>query len=181
MVQPGPAGDHCVLRAICCIWSSIGSRKNWFADSSSNVSPLRSKIDQPRLSAALQRLFDREGLAPDEADRQQLAAAVSALASQRWPAARELERPPRWRGCSRCCAPARPEPRIALAAPTGKAAARLEEAVRAATAQLDLRISSDWASFRPHVASITGLAALESQPVPTRCHESAAARRRDRR
>jgi exodeoxyribonuclease V alpha subunit len=36
-------------------------------------------IDQSRLSAAFPRLFDHEGLAPGEADRQQLAAAVSAL------------------------------------------------------------------------------------------------------
>ncbi len=37
------------------------------------------EIDQRQLSAALPRLFDHEGLAPGEADRQQLAAAVSAL------------------------------------------------------------------------------------------------------
>jgi len=98
------------------------------------------KIDQPRLSAALQRLFDREGLAPDEADRQQLAAAVSALGR-----VSVLAGGP---GTGKTTTVARllallrdqpgPAPRIALAAPTGKAAARLEEAVRAATAQLDL-------------------------------------------
>ena len=98
------------------------------------------KIDQPRLSAALQRLFDHEGLAPDEADRQQLAAAVSALGR-----VSVLAGGP---GTGKTTTVARllallrdqpgPAPRIALAAPTGKAAARLEEAVRAATAQLDL-------------------------------------------
>ena len=98
------------------------------------------KIDLPRLSAALQRLFDHEGLAPDEADRQQLAAAVSALGR-----VSVLAGGP---GTGKTTTVARllallrdqpgPAPRIALAAPTGKAAARLEEAVRAATAQLDL-------------------------------------------
>ena len=96
-------------------------------------------IDQPRLSAALQRLFDHEGLAPGEADRQQLAAAVSTLGR-----VSVLAGGP---GTGKTTTVARllallrdqpgPELRIALAAPTGKAAARLEEAVRAATTQLD--------------------------------------------
>lgn len=95
-------------------------------------------IDQSRLSAALLRLFDHEGLAPGEADRQQLAAAVSALSR-----VSVLAGGP---GTGKTTTVARllallrdqsgPALRIALAAPTGKAAARLEEAVRAATAQL---------------------------------------------
>jgi exodeoxyribonuclease V alpha subunit len=96
------------------------------------------EIDQTRLSTALRRLFDHEGLAPDEQDRQQLAAAVSALGR-----VTVLAGGP---GTGKTTTVARllailrdqPEPalRIALAAPTGKAAARLEEAVRAAAAQL---------------------------------------------
>jgi exodeoxyribonuclease V alpha subunit len=96
------------------------------------------QIDQPRLSAALPRLFDHEGLAPCEADRQQLAAAVSALGS-----VSVLAGGPgtgKTTTVARLLALLRDQPgrplRIALAAPTGKAAARLEEAVRAAAAEL---------------------------------------------
>jgi exodeoxyribonuclease V alpha subunit len=97
------------------------------------------EIDQSRLAAALPRLFDHIGLAPGEADRQQLAAAVSALGR-----VSVLAGGP---GTGKTTTVARllallhdqpgPVLRIALAAPTGKAAARLEEAVRAATAQLE--------------------------------------------
>jgi exodeoxyribonuclease V alpha subunit len=97
------------------------------------------EIDQSRLSVAISRLFDHAGLAPGEADLQQLAAAVSALGR-----VSVLAGGP---GTGKTTTVARllallrdqpgPAPRIALAAPTGKAAARLEEAVRAATAQLD--------------------------------------------
>jgi exodeoxyribonuclease V alpha subunit len=96
------------------------------------------EIDQFRLAAALLRLFNHNGLRPDEADRQQLAAAVSALGR-----VSVLAGGP---GTGKTTTVARllallrdqpgPELRIALAAPTGKAAARLEEAVRAATAEL---------------------------------------------
>ena len=96
------------------------------------------EIDQSRLSAAFPRLFDHEGLAPGEADRQQLAAAVSALSR-----VSVLAGGPgtgKTTTVARLLALLRDQPgpalRIALAAPTGKAAARLEEAVRAATAQL---------------------------------------------
>jgi exodeoxyribonuclease V alpha subunit len=98
------------------------------------------EIDLSRLSTALHRLFDHEGLGADEADRQQLAAAVSALGR-----VSVLAGGP---GTGKTTTVARllallrdqpgPELRIALAAPTGKAAARLEEAVRAATAELPL-------------------------------------------
>ena len=97
------------------------------------------EIDQARLSAALPRLFDHEGLAQGEADRQKLAAAVSALGR-----VSVLAGGPgtgKTTTVARLLALLRDQPgpalRIALAAPTGKAAARLEEAVRAATAQLD--------------------------------------------
>ena len=97
------------------------------------------EIDQARLSAAMHRLFDHEGLAPGEADRQQLAAAVSALGS-----VTVLAGGPgtgKTTTVARLLALLRDQPgpalRVALTAPTGKAAARLEEAVRAAAAQLE--------------------------------------------
>jgi exodeoxyribonuclease V alpha subunit len=97
------------------------------------------EIDKSRLSAALQRLFDHEGLAPGEPDRQQLAAAVSALGR-----VTVLAGGPgtgKTTTVARLLALLRDQPgpalRVALAAPTGKAAARLEEAVRAAAAHLE--------------------------------------------
>ena len=96
-------------------------------------------IDQSRLAAALPRLFDHEGLAPGEADRQELAVAVSALGR-----VSVLAGGPgtgKTTTVARLLALLRDQPgpalRIALAAPTGKAAARLEEAVRGAAAQLE--------------------------------------------
>src|SRR5512133_40615 len=97
------------------------------------------QIDQARLSAALQRLFDHQGLEPGGADRQQLAAAVSALGS-----VTVLAGGPgtgKTTTVARLLALLRDQPgptlRVALAAPTGKAAARLEEAARAAAAHLE--------------------------------------------
>jgi exodeoxyribonuclease V alpha subunit len=97
------------------------------------------EIDQPRLAAALHRLFLHDGLAPGEADHQQLAAAVSVLGR-----VTVLAGGP---GTGKTTTVARllallkdqpgPALRVALAAPTGKAAARLEQAVRAAAAQLE--------------------------------------------
>ena len=96
-------------------------------------------IDQSRLAAALPRLFDHEGLEPGEADRQELAVAVSALGR-----VSVLAGGPgtgKTTTVARLLALLRDQPgpalRIALAAPTGKAAARLEEAVRGAAAQLE--------------------------------------------
>ena len=96
-------------------------------------------VDQSRLAAALPRLFDHGGLAPGEADRQELAVAVSALGR-----VSVLAGSPgtgKTTTVARLLALLRDQPgpalRIALAAPTGKAAARLEEAVRAAAAQLE--------------------------------------------
>ena len=93
-------------------------------------------VDEPRVREALQRLFPRVGLAEGEPDRQQLAAAVSVLSR-----VTVLAGGP---GTGKTTTVARllallhdqpgPPLRIALAAPTGKAAARLEEAVRQATA-----------------------------------------------
>ncbi len=84
-------------------------------------------VDLPRLRAALARLFPA-----DEPDRQRLAAAVSAL---RWvtvlaggPGTGKTTAVARLLALL-CDQPGKP-PRVALAAPTGKAAARLEEAVR---------------------------------------------------
>jgi len=95
-------------------------------------------VDDERAATALRRLFPRTDLARDEVDRQQLAAAVSLLSR-----VTVLAGGP---GTGKTTTVARllallrdqpgPELRIALAAPTGKAAARLEEAVRSATAGL---------------------------------------------
>ena len=94
--------------------------------------------DLPRLRTSLERLFDGDGLAPGEPDRQRLAAAVSAL---RWVTV--LAGGPgtgKTTTVARLLALLRDQPgppvRVALAAPTGKAAARLEEAVRSAARQL---------------------------------------------
>ena len=96
-------------------------------------------VDNDRVSAALRRLFPRVGLADGEVDRQQLAAAVSVLSR-----VTVLAGGP---GTGKTTTVARllallhdqpgPALRVALAAPTGKAAARLAEAVRAAAAQLE--------------------------------------------
>ena len=96
-------------------------------------------VDTDRVAAALRRLFPRTGLAGGEVDRQQLAAAVSALSR-----VTVLAGGP---GTGKTTTVARllallhdqpgPALRIALAAPTGKAAARLEEAVLAAAASLE--------------------------------------------
>ncbi|GAA2108134.1 exodeoxyribonuclease V subunit alpha [Microlunatus panaciterrae] len=95
-------------------------------------------VDAELLAGGLARIFSRRGLSETEPDRQRLAAAVSAL---RWllvlaggpgtgkttTVAKLLALLGDQRGS---------RPRIALAAPTGKAAARLEEAVRAASGTL---------------------------------------------
>jgi exodeoxyribonuclease V alpha subunit len=96
-------------------------------------------VEVPRVAAALQRLFPRTGLPDGEVDRQQLAAAVSVLSR-----VTVLAGGP---GTGKTTTVARllallrdqagPALRVALAAPTGKAAARLEEAVRTAAARLD--------------------------------------------
>src|SRR4029450_11100311 len=97
------------------------------------------EIDPTRLVVALSRLFDHQGLGPGETDNQQLAAAVSALGR-----VSVLAGSPgtgKTTTVARLLALLRDQPGAALrippAAPTGKAAARLEEAVRAATAQLE--------------------------------------------
>jgi len=95
-------------------------------------------VDHERAAAALRRLFPRSEVADDEVDRQQLAAAVSLLSR-----VTVLAGGPgtgKTTTVARLLALLRDQPgsdlRIALAAPTGKAAARLEEAVRSATAGL---------------------------------------------
>ncbi len=95
-------------------------------------------VDADRVGAALLRLFPREGLPDGEVDRQQLAAAVSVLSR-----VTVLAGGPgtgKTTTVARLLALLRDQPgpplRIALAAPTGKAAARLEEAVRSAAAGL---------------------------------------------
>ncbi len=95
------------------------------------------QVDADRLAAGLRRLFPAAG-SDSEPDAQLLAAAVTALS---WVSV--LSGGP---GTGKTTTVARllallcdqpgPPPRIALAAPTGKAAARLEEAVRGAAADL---------------------------------------------
>jgi exodeoxyribonuclease V alpha subunit len=96
-------------------------------------------VDHDRLEGALQRLFPHVGKAGHEVDRQARAAAVGVLSR-----VTVLAGGP---GTGKTTTVARllalltdqpgPRARIALAAPTGKAAARLAEAVRAASAELD--------------------------------------------
>ncbi|MFL6063071.1 MAG: exodeoxyribonuclease V subunit alpha [Friedmanniella sp.] len=99
----------------------------------------RYSVDDARATAALRRLFPRRDLPEDETDRQQLAAAVSLLSR-----VTVLAGGPgtgKTTTVARLLALLRDQPgpalRIALAAPTGKAAARLEEAVRSAAAGLE--------------------------------------------
>ena len=95
-------------------------------------------VDQGGLAAALERLFPGEGLGPDEPDLQRLAAAVCAL--------RRVSVLAGGPGTGKTTTVARvlsllrdqaDQPvRIALAAPTGKAAARLGAAIREAATRL---------------------------------------------
>jgi exodeoxyribonuclease V alpha subunit len=98
----------------------------------------RPQVDQERLGRALGRLFSGDGLAAGETDQQARAATVGVLSP-----VTVLAGGP---GTGKTTTVARllallsdqpgPAPRIALAAPTGKAAARLAEAVRTAAAEL---------------------------------------------
>ena len=75
-------------------------------------------------------------------------------------------------------------PLVALAAPTGKAAARLEEAVHAEAASLDVAPDDPRRVAQPRrvdAAPAARLAAGQPQPVPARPRQPAPARRRDRR
>ncbi|HET9650318.1 MAG TPA: exodeoxyribonuclease V subunit alpha [Microlunatus sp.] len=108
-------------------------------------------VDRERARAALDRLFRRTDLPPGEHDRQRLAAAVAVLSRVSVVAGGP--------GTGKTTTVANlltlladqpgPTPRIALAAPTGKAAARLTEAVAQARARLD---ASDRARLGPLTA-----------------------------
>lgn len=97
------------------------------------------EVDLERLVQALTRLFSGEGLSGGEVDRQARAAAVGVLSRVTVMAGGP--------GTGKTTTVARllalladqpgPLPRVALAAPTGKAAARLAEAVRTAAAELE--------------------------------------------
>ena len=129
-------------------------------------------VDLDRLRAALARRFGDDG-DPRE-DRQRLAAAVTAL--------RPLTVLAGGPGTGKTTTVAKilvllrdrpgPPPRIALAAPTGKAAARLQEAVR------DAGVDDPPTALDP--APAAGLAA-RPQPVPPRSARPAALRRGRRR
>ena len=91
-------------------------------------------------------------------------------------------RPPS-QGCWRCsgCCPDQP-PRVALAAPTGKAAARLQEAVATEAAGLQAtRAARPRSADRVDAAPAAGLASGVAEPVPPRPRQPAAVRRRGRR
>ncbi len=96
-------------------------------------------VDRQRMRVASDRLFRRDGLAEDEVDRQRLAAAVAMLSS-----VSVIAGGPGTGKTTTVAAllslladqPGR-TPRIALAAPTGKAAARLTEAVAQARERLE--------------------------------------------
>ncbi len=77
-----------------------------------------------------------------------------------------------------------PPPLVALAAPTGKAAARLEEAVHEQAAALDVDDGDPRRAAGParvDAAPAAGLAAGQPEPLPPRARQPAAARPRDRR
>lgn len=110
-------------------------------------------VDPASLTAALDALFDGAGLAPGEPDRQREAAA---LAASSW-----LTVVAGGPGTGKTTALARllavlldqaeaagaDRPRIALAAPTGKAAARMEESLAAQLATLPPRLASPLGSL----------------------------------
>ena len=96
------------------------------------------ELDQPRLRAGLDRLFPGTGLAPGVADRQRLAAAVAACSRVSLIAGGPGTG--KTTTVARLLALLRDQPgpglRLALAAPTGKAAARLTEAISDARSRL---------------------------------------------
>ena len=99
------------------------------------------RVDLDRLRDGLDRIFDSAGLAPDEPDLQRRAAAVSALS---WvsvlaggPGTGKTTTVARLLALLQDQQQDNAPLRVALAAPTGKAAARLEEAVREAAGRLD--------------------------------------------
>ena len=100
------------------------------------------------------------------------------------PAARARARRRWWRATSPACS-SRPGPDpslVALAAPTGKAAARLSEAVHEEAAARHPRAIRGPARARGlDAAPAARLAARQPQPLPPPPHEPAAVRRRDRR
>ena len=84
--------------------------------------------------------------------------------------------------CSPLLREQRPGLAVALAAPTGKAAARLEEAVQRRRSTLPRRGPAAARRAAGHdAAPAARLAARRAQPVPARPHQPAAGRRRRRR
>ncbi|MFW6598457.1 exodeoxyribonuclease V subunit alpha [Propionibacteriaceae bacterium Y2011] len=118
--------------------------------------PADTSIDLDRLRAGLDRVFSPDELDPDEADRQRIAAAVAVLGR-----VTVLAGGP---GTGKTTTVAKllalladqpdgADQRVALAAPTGKAAARLAEAVREATAALpeaDAARVGTWSALTMH-------------------------------
>ena len=138
-------------------------------------------VDDARLTQALDRLFTGEGLAPDEEDLQRRAAEVCA---RQWVTV--LAGGPgtgKTTTVAKVLAMLADQPghrsRIALAAPTGKAAARLSEALTAgAWPPRPGRRRSGRRPQRGHPAPPARLAAPQSRPVPAQRRQPAAVRRR---
>ena len=164
----------------CSTSTATGARRSRSAASCSSApSAAPPPVDPARLRAALDRLFPGDGH-----ERQRLAAAVSAL---RWVSV--LAGGP---GTGKTTTVARllavlhdqpgGPPRIALAAPTGKAAARLEEAVREVAGELpdaDRDALGDLHASTLH--RLLGRRPELAHPVPARPQQPAAVRRRGRR
>ena len=107
-----------------------------------------------------------------------------AAGSRSSPAARAPARRRPSRGSSRCCSSRRARRRsIALAAPTGKAAARLRRrCTRGASVDVAPAIASGCSSSTPRRCTACSAGGPDSaQPLPPRPRQPAPARRRDRR
>ena len=177
-----PAG-RCGWSAACSSSTATGGRRSRSRRAARRAaSPARRPIDPAALRAGLDRLFPATG-----GERAARWPRRSARCAGQRPGRRPGHRQDHHRrpAARRCCAssPAGP-PRIALAAPTGKAAARLEEAVaRASTADAAARPTARGSATLHGVdpAPAARLAARRAQPVPARPRQPAAVRRRRRR
>ena len=138
------------------------------------------------LADGLARLFpdgDDRPPAPRRRDRACCAASPSSPAAPA-PARRPPSRASSCCSTSRPRRPAAPTPLVALAAPTGKAAARLEEAVHEEAAGLDVERRRPRATARRRGVDPPPAARLapgQRQPLPARPPQPTAARRRHRR
>ncbi|NNG18859.1 exodeoxyribonuclease V subunit alpha [Naumannella sp. ID2617S] len=139
---PSPGGDQ--TRPLRLVGDLLYLERYWLQEEAVRGELLaRSGASEPpvppeRLSRLLDELFDGAGLAADEPDQQRLAATMAALTPLTviagGPGTGKTTTVARVLGLLATISPTPPS--IALAAPTGKAAARLEEAVRGALGDL---------------------------------------------